>query len=346
MLAEQNRVGSPRAHKARKQRYARLWFLFGTALAVLFMEFLLHNISGKYENRAGSEIRNFREGVATAHFSANGLRLTGNPQIAGASTVLIVGDSHVEAFQVPDQETMGSALERRLRSEGKQWNALQYGWSGADGPDYVYSAPLLLKKFPTQHIFLIMNDGDFRSVAGEEARMVERDGVLTAEPLTPGMPQGRAPSYGGRLARKMKESGLIYGAALRFQMDLKPEFTEHKASAQDGAVPAAPDPKNTMELIVRGLQQSYGDKLSILYTPSQPFSADAPVETPESLLLAECAEKKMACRSLRERMVNELVLNHKLVRGFSDTQPGVGHLNPGGHELVADEIADWLKDSH
>ena len=176
-------------------------------------------------------------------FLANGLRLTGNPQIAGAPTVLIVGDSHVEAFQVPDEETMGSALERRLRSEGKQWNALQYGWSGADGPDYVYSAPLLLEKFPTQHIFLIMNDGDFRSLAGEEARMVERDGVLTAEPLTPGMPQGRAPSYGGRLARKMKESGLIYGAALRFQLDLKPEFTEHKASAQDGAVPAAADPK-------------------------------------------------------------------------------------------------------
>ena len=46
----------------------------------------------------------------------------------------------------------------------------------------------------------------------------------------------------------------------------------------------------------------------------------------------------MACRSLRERMVNELVVNHKLVRGFSDTQPGVGHLNARGHELVADEI--------
>jgi hypothetical protein len=346
VLAEQNRVSSPRARRPRKQRYAWLWFLCGTALAVLFMEFLLHNISGKYEDRAGFEIRNFREGVAKAHFLANGLRLTGNPQIAGAPSVLIVGDSHVEAFQVADEETMGSDLERRLRREGKQWNALQYGWSGADGPDYVYSAPLLLGNFPTQHIFLIMNDGDFRSLAGEEARLVERNGVLVAEPLTPGMPQGRAPSYGGKLARTMKESGLIYGVALRFQLDLKPEFTEHKASAQDHAVPAAADPTDTMERIVRGLQQSYGDKLYILYTPAQPFAADAPVEAPESLLLAQCAAKKMACRSLRERMVNELVVNHKLVRGFSDTEPGVGHLNPGGHELVADEIADWLKDSH
>src|SRR5262249_52960194 len=151
----------------RKQRHAWLWFLLGSALAVGGTELLMRRISGKYENRAGSEIRNFREGVATAHFLANGLRLTGNPQIADAPSVLIVGDSHVEAFQVEDRQTMGSVLERRLRAEGKSWNALQYGWSGADGPDYVYAASLLQEKFPTQHIFLIMNDGDFRSLAGE-----------------------------------------------------------------------------------------------------------------------------------------------------------------------------------
>jgi len=312
---------------------------------VLGTELLMHGISGKYENRAGSEVRNFRESVATAHFLANGLRLTGNPQIPGAPSVLIVGDSHVEAFQVEDRQTMGSALERRLRAEGKAWNALQYGWSGADGPDYVYSAPLLLDKFPTQHIFLIMNDGDFRSLSGEEARLVERDGTLVAEPLTPGMVPGREPSYGGRLARRMKESGLIYGAALRFQLDLKPQFTEHKASAQEGMVAAAPSSEDTFERIVRGLQQAYGDKLYILYTPSQPFSPGAPAEPQESTLLAQCQQKHMACRSLRARMINELMVNHNLVRGFSDSAPGVGHLNARGHEIVADELDDWLKGS-
>jgi hypothetical protein len=343
--AEQEKVRAPRAVKRRKQHHAWLWFLCGSALAVLGMEVMLHKISGKYESRTGSEIRNFREGVATAHFLPNGLRVTGNPQIAGAPSVLIVGDSHVEAFQVADQETMGSALERRLRAEGKQWNALQYGWSGADGPDYVYSAPLL-GKFETPRIFLIMNDGDFRSLAGEEARLVERNGVLVAQPLTPDTVPGRAPSYGGRLARKLKESGLIYGTALRFQLDLKPQFTEHKASAQNVVVPAAPGSDETIETIVRGLKQAFGDRLYILYTPAQPFSADTPVEPQESALLAQCYEKHMECRSLRRRMVNELVANHQLVRGFSDTAPGVGHLNPRGHELVADELDDWLKGSH
>ena len=125
LIAATDRVRSPRAAKrGRKQRHAWLWFLAGCALAVLGVELLLHGISGKYETRAGSEVRNFREGVATAHFLPNGLRLTGNPQIGGAPSVLIVGDSHVEAFQVADAQTMGAALERRLRAEGKAWNAL------------------------------------------------------------------------------------------------------------------------------------------------------------------------------------------------------------------------------
>ncbi len=334
-----------RRRGARTQPHAWLWFACGCGLAIVFMELVLHNFSGKYENSAGSEIRNFREGLAKSHFLPNGLRVTGNPQIAGAPDVLIVGDSHVEAFQVSDEQTMGAVLERRLRAEGKQWNVLQYGWSGADGPDYVYAAPLLLEKFPSRRIFLIMNDGDFGSAKGETARLVERNGAVVAEGLEPDSVRGRFASYGGGFARKVKELGLIYAAALRFQLDIKPQLSEHKASAQEGDMQAKAASENAMDLILRGLKEEYGEKLYILYTPSQPFSADAPEEPQERELLAECKAKGIACRSVRDRMVKDLVVNHKLARGFSDFAPGVGHLNASGHEEVADELDDWLNSS-
>jgi hypothetical protein len=325
------------------QRHAWLWFVCGSVLAALFMEFVLHGISGKYENSAGSEIRNFREGLASAHFLANGLRLTGNQQIAGAPSVLIVGDSHVEAFQVSDEQTMGAVLERRLRSQGKQWNVLQYGWSGADGPDYAYAAPLLLERFPSTRIFLVMNEGDFGSATTDTTRLVEKpNGEVVAEGVQPGSVRGRTPSYGGRIARKLKESGLIYASGLRFTLDVRPELAVHQANAQEGDLLARATSDKVMDLIVTSLKQGYGDKLYILYTPSQPFSADTPEEPQEHALLAECKAKGMECRSLRERMVKELVVNHKLVRGFPDLAPGVGHLNSRGHELVADELEDWL----
>src|SRR5262249_22787280 len=83
-------------------------FLVGGILAVVLMEAILHNFSGKSEDAAGFEERDYREGFAKAHFSADGLRLTGNPQVATAPSVLIIGDSHVEAYSVYDEQTMGS----------------------------------------------------------------------------------------------------------------------------------------------------------------------------------------------------------------------------------------------
>jgi hypothetical protein len=332
-----------RVSGAEAQRHAGLWFACGSVFAVLFMEVVLHGISGKCENRAGIEIRSFREGLATAHLLANGLRLTGNDQIAGAPSVLIVGDSYVEAFQVPDQETMGAVLERRLRSEGKSWNVLQYGWGGADGPDYAYAAPLLLERFPSTRIFLVMNEGDFGSTTTDTSRLVVKpNGEVIAEGLEPDSVRGRTPSYGGRLERKMKESGLLYASVLRFTLDVRPRLAMHQANAQERDLVAKPASERHMDLILTSLKQAYGDKLYILYTPSQPFSADAPAESQEQKLLLECKAKGMACRSLRNRMLKELVINHKLVHGFSSSEPGVGHLNSRGHVLVADELDDWL----
>jgi hypothetical protein len=342
LVAEDKAIPAPRTSKVRKHRYAWLGFICGAAISLLVAELLLHPISGKYENRAGSEIRNFREGEASAHFLSNGLRLTGNPQIPDAPSVLIVGDSHVEAFQVPDEQTMGGYLERKLRSSGKQWNAWQYGWSGAEGADYIFAAPMFLEKFPTPYIFLTMNDGDFRTKVGEQARIFDRNGMVVAEGLVPNAIRGREPSFGGHLARKMKESGFIYAAALRFQLDLKPQWEEQHASAQDDLPANGVSHADLMELIVRGLKQQYGDKLYIVYMPPQPFSADEPLEPAESLLMAQCHAQAVNCRSIRDRMIRELTVNHNLSRGFSDTQPGIGHLSARGHELVADEIFDWL----
>ena len=98
-------------------------------------------------------------------------------------------------------------------------------------------------------------------------------------------------------------------------------------------------------LILTSLKKAYRGNLYILYTPAQPFSADTPEELQERVLLAECRTQGIECRSLRDRMVNELVINHNLARGFSDSAPGMGHFNPLGHQLVAAELDDWLNSS-
>jgi lysophospholipase L1-like esterase len=336
------KVHSSSRKKTPKSRRVVLAFLGGGILAVVLMEAILHNFSGKSEDAAGFEERDYREGFAKAHFSADGLRLTGNPQIAGAPSVLIIGDSHVEAYSVYDEQTMGSILERKLRVEGKSWNVLQYGWRGADGPDYVYQAKLVVDKFHPNWIFLFTTKGDFASTSTGYARLVDRDGKVTAEPAEPGIQPGRPPSYGGALTKKVKESGLLYAAVVRLRLEVLPNLLS--ARAEQKPEPVQQPTVETVNEIVRGLKQGYGNKLLVLYAPDQPYSASAPAEPQETALLAACKEYGLACRSLHDPMIQDLLVRHVLDRGEANTAPGWGHFNARGHELAADEIDRWLKE--
>jgi hypothetical protein len=345
MVEPENAVRRECAARTPRPRHAWFSFLCGCVLALIFMELVLHHVSGKTESSAGFEERDFREGFAKAHFTSDGLRRTGNPQIAGARRVLILGDSHVEAYSVADEQTMGSVLERRLRAEGKEWNVLQYGWSGADGPDYVYEAGLVKNRFHPNWIILVTNKGDFGSSTTAYARLVERDGAVFGEPAEPGIVPGRPPSRGGTLSRKMKESGLLYASAMRFYLEVLPHLIGQGTEEPKSDLPASQVSQETVDLIVRGLKEGYGEKLFTLYAPPQPFSADAPVEPEESALLSACREHGLACRGLHDRMIEDLLVGHVIDRGALKMAPGRGHFNSHGHELAADEIYKWLNSS-
>jgi lysophospholipase L1-like esterase len=326
----------------RTHRHSWLSFFAGSVVALLFLELAFHNFSGKTESPSGIELREYREGLAKSHFLPNGLRVTGNPQIPDAPAVLLVGDSHIESFALPDKQTMGSILERRLRANGKDWNVEQYGWRGADGPDYVFEASLLQKEFHPDWILLLMTFGDVGSLTTEGARLVEKDGRVVAEPAHSGDIPGRPPSFGGPLSRKLKESALLYAATIHFHLEVWPRITGAKAQERAQDAVRSQTSQQTVDTIMRGLKDNYGTSLHILYAPNQPFSADPPVEPQEAAVVQACHTYGMNCRSLRARMINDLIVNHQIDRGFINTLPGDGHLNARGHEQAAAEIYDWL----
>ena len=330
------------ARKKHTSRHPVLSFVGGSLMALLCLELAFHNFSGKTESSLGVEQREYREGIAKSHFLPNGLRITGNPQIPGAPDVLLLGDSHIEGFALNDKQTMGSILERRLRADGKPWNVEQYGWSGADGPDYIFEASMVRNEYHPAWIFLLMTFGDVGSTVTEGARLVEKDGRVVAEPAHPGGTPGRPPSYGGPLERKLKESALLYAATVHFHLEVWPRITGAKGQQQAQDMVRSETSQQTVDTIMRGLKDSYGTGLHILYAPTQPFSANPPVEPQEVALMQACKTYGMNCRSLRDRMINDLMVNHKIDRGFMNTTPGDGHLNARGHELAADEIYDWL----
>src|SRR5579863_9140587 len=81
----------------------------GVLMAGLLFEVALRPIVVDSSRLGVRTIRNYFEGLSFAHFEVDGLgeigsRLTGNPRLSGAPEGMIIGDSHVVAYAVRDEE--------------------------------------------------------------------------------------------------------------------------------------------------------------------------------------------------------------------------------------------------
>src|SRR5437879_7569460 len=142
---------SARGLRARPAAPVMTSLTVGTLCAVVFLELLSRQFTsnlGSLERPSPAasfkpdpaaveetyKVRWCSEGCATSHFSRDGARVTQNPILTAAPTAVILGDSHVEAFQVSDALIAGSVVERLARAEGNRINVRHYGWSAASIP--------------------------------------------------------------------------------------------------------------------------------------------------------------------------------------------------------------------
>src|SRR5579863_6674700 len=109
--------------RARAQK-GNLQCALGVLMAGLLFEVALRPIVVDSSRLGVRTIRNYFEGLSCAHFEVDGLseavnRLTGNLRLSGAPEGMIIGDSHVVAYAVRDEETMGSVVEGLSRTAGR-----------------------------------------------------------------------------------------------------------------------------------------------------------------------------------------------------------------------------------
>src|SRR5580704_9812152 len=145
-----------------RARKGNLQCVLGVLMAGLLFEVAFHPIVVDSSRFGVRTIRNYFEGLSCAHFEADGLsevgsRLTGNLRLSGAPEGLIIGDSHVVAYAVRDEETMGSVVERLSRDAGRPLNVGQYGWPGANSATFLATAASLLRGRDPSWVAVILN---------------------------------------------------------------------------------------------------------------------------------------------------------------------------------------------
>jgi hypothetical protein len=320
-------------------------------VAALLFELALRPFVAGWNQPAGPvrTIRSYFEGTSVAHFEPDGIgtygnRLTGNPPLPGAPEGLIVGDSHVIAQAVRDEETMGAVIERLARTAGRPVNVRQYGWSSANAPTYLAAAePLLRARHPTW-VAVVLNAHNLHSLKTMQSWQMEiapdYSFRLTDLRRPPGISRlQRMRQEIGRSALALglwRRIGLIWNTAAveeSLAEDVRLEQSDPRLAEEIARVPRA---------TVLGLQQAYGSRLVIVYTPeffgTQYDSAD-PLEQE---VLGLCAQHGVACLSMREAFARERYDHLRLSRGFHNTAPGSGHFNATGHRVIGEEIWRYL----
>jgi hypothetical protein len=292
-------------------------------------------------------IRNYYEGLAVAHFEPDGLgqlgnRLTGNPPLSGAPEGLIVGDSHVVAYSVRDQDTMGAAVERLSRASGHPLNVRQYGWHGANAPTFLGAAASLLEARNPAWVAVVVNSYNIgvNALMTSSDWRVEVSSDYSVRLIHSTYPRRTALhetllQWTGRSALALAlwhRLGLIRNrlALESAAVDTTSEQQDLRLDKEAARVPHA---------TVLALKKAYGTRLLIVYAPAIGHDAVEPVETE---LRDLCAEQGVAFVSVREALARDRNEHHRLSRGFHNTAPGVGHFNANGHRIIGEEIWRYL----
>ena len=290
-------------------------------------------------------IRNYYEGVSVAHFEPDGLgtygnRLTGNPPLAGAREGLILGDSHVIAQAVRDEETMGAVVERDSRAAGHPLNVRQYGWSSANAGTFLAAADALLKARNPAWVAVVLNAdniGIYALTTTQNWRMeVAPDDSVRLIDMRPSQAVSRAHEFGREIGRSTLALALWrrFGQ-IRNRSNAEPPDPDF---AREAAQEAARVPRAT----VLGLKKAYGSRLVIVYVPYFEGTNYASSDPVEQEVLELCAQNEVDCFSMRKALALERYENFRLSRGFHNTAPGVGHFNSTGHRVIGTQIWNHL----
>lgn len=276
--------------------------------------------------------RQLEEGIAESHFSSAGARLTGNRPIAGAPVIVVLGDSHVVAREVSDGETMGAWIERLARSEGRPVNVRQYGWRGASPPQYLLVADDVRRRWNPEHVVVVLDGDDLGPDPLNRRFPRMRIGKNDAVEIVRAGDENAAPSFTHHYFTLATLTRIRWQHVLeRAPKNLRGWLNAPVESR--GPNPAASEIEAVPRAEVKALSRAFGPGLFIVYTADVRATGGERADAGEERLLAACATQHVRCLSMRPLMLAARKAGY-VVRGFSTTTIGVGHMNSRGHELV------------
>ena len=326
-------------------------------LAVITLECIIRNVRFKWSStRLGADGTSNSvttvvwrlEGNGVSHWNADGVRSRTNSSYHGKS-ILAIGDSFTESYQVNDDEVFTAVLENQLKARGVGLPVLNLGASGAALPQYIAKANHHKARFSPEWTVIQLRDEDLT----KEAWAVERFPRFETNSDGKGIhlvlqKQGKEPhsklyqAY-PQLYQHVAFPIYLIERFMLFRMMFKKEAPLfkagylHSSSAMEEPGLSAYPLAQEIELV----RDAYEGRLTILYLA--PYDPRAPmIASPMEIELHKSCKQHginfVTTRSLHDRFKSRSISPF----GFPNSNFNVGHCNREGHQAIADLLVEEI----
>jgi lysophospholipase L1-like esterase len=324
----------------------------------------VHPQLGKIE-RKGLSVQGW-EGFGRIQLNSLGMRESEiTPKAAHEYRILMLGDSFTRADEIPEQQHFIHLAQVSLNqwAEANQAqqrvNIINAGKPGASPANYLYAAEFHRHTFTPDSVVIQLTAHDFTLDLRDESTefylqpkgnrfeltrnyQFQSDNRL-AKTFTERMPQLQALlqfsilRVSGKQVQRMV-SGTETDLVITNQVQAVTE-----AEIYDNASVAD---QQLVEWTLEQLDQAFPN-LQIVFIPAINYfdveHHDLKNEHPrnvalEKILAQTAAEKNIPFVSLRSDFIDFYRTHQAELSGFNNTQPGLGHLNAEGHQLVAQQL--------
>jgi lysophospholipase L1-like esterase len=296
---------------------------------------------------AGTSVFRATEGRGLTRYVANGEIAT---PYSGGESLVVLGDSHTEAYQVNDDEKFVSVAERSLRQKGYEVDLHNLVVSGARIANYVYMSNYVNRHYSPKVLVVQVTEEDFTPQESfRPARasyfVALADGTLVIKHKPP-VDDSRS-----RLSIIPQSSALVnYG---RYRLDqirtlMAPPVSQAQVASASEAAASPASGVDTVKLELQALRRAYPDiPIVILALPHVPRVEGGRIvsQDPQYVALLESIRGAGGFYLVDPLPAFlDLIAQGKLPRGFANTSPGDGHMNVDGHQIVGAALAQQLEE--
>jgi len=257
-------------------------------------------------------------------------------------TVMVVGDSFVDATQVEKEERLTEVLARDLSRGGPSWQVLNMGVGGTGPELYVERVREFVPVFSPEYVVVAISNPndvhnpnyDLTPASARKSYLVRDGSVIAYSDVASGWEQ-----FGWR-------AKVFFGQSyvMRFAKDVWVKISTPRQDYLNEVVPrycrlSSKDLANSLlivDTLLAQMDELSGHRLIVLDIPERnQFQEDLPAGCDRTLL-----ESHLAAFA-RDRGILFVPLFDRFT-GLTETPYYVGHLNPFGHRIAAEALREEI----